>query len=225
MTVRLPALDSRTAILGATGSGKTTFGMFLLSLADFTSRPWIILDTKRDPSLRQIDAIEISLDDPVPVIPDLYILRPTHDEDLEPYLWQIYEAENVGLFVDEGYSMPSGKRSVFRALLAHGRSKNIQMIILSQRPVDINLSVFTESQFFAVFDLNRREDRNIVSNYLWDCEIEGLPRYHCLWYDINNKEHVTFEPVPSPAEISGRINRRLAAYRNSAVEERRPVPL
>jgi hypothetical protein len=46
---RLPGDLDRVSIVGKTGSGKTTAGLFLLNeMNSFTKMPWIIVDYKRD---------------------------------------------------------------------------------------------------------------------------------------------------------------------------------
>jgi len=45
---RFPGGDARTTVLGTTGSGKTTGGVWLLAHQRFDKRPWIIFDTKRE---------------------------------------------------------------------------------------------------------------------------------------------------------------------------------
>src|SRR6516225_4809414 len=60
---RFPGGDARTTVIGATGSGKTTCGVWLLAHQRFDKRPWIVVDFKREgifdlvgiPPIRQID--------------------------------------------------------------------------------------------------------------------------------------------------------------------------
>jgi len=224
--ITLPTDDSRTAIVGTTGSGKTIFSLWLLSLADFTERPWFIIDFKRDGSLALIDAVDVDINEPPPDYPDLYILRPMPgDEDkVSDYFRQLWQMGNCGIYIDEGY-MVSKNDTWYRALLTQGRSKHIQMFILSQRPKWMDLFTFTEAQYFAIFDLNFQEDKKHVSNFLDGLEIGDLRRYHTLWYDVKNKDHAVFSPVPSPGDIAGRINSRLERYRTSEDTAKRPIPL
>jgi type IV secretory pathway VirB4 component len=44
---RFPGGDQRTTILGATGSGKSTCGLWMLAHQRLNARPWIIFDFKR----------------------------------------------------------------------------------------------------------------------------------------------------------------------------------
>lgn len=230
MPVTLPPSDSRTAIIGTTGSGKTTFALWILAMADFTRRPWFILDFKRDKSLAELDAIEIPIEEPPPDYPELYIIRPMPGEDglVSDFFRECWMMGDCGIYIDEGYLVPKNDQW-YRSLLTQGRSKNIQMIILSQRPKWMDLFTFTEAQYFGIFDLNFKEDKKHVSDFLDGIEIPDLQRFHSLWYDINHKAHAIFSPVPEPDQVAERINRRLAAYRSSEAnkenEAKRPIPL
>src|SRR5258708_36752296 len=107
MAFRFPGGDSRTTVLGATGSGKTTEGLWMLSYQRFDKRPWIAIDFKREvifdlvgfPPIRQI-----ALTDRVPRKPGLYLVSPRPGQDLvlEQFLWRGGSGSEVGLvLVDE----------------------------------------------------------------------------------------------------------------------------
>jgi hypothetical protein len=51
---RFPGADSRTVVIGATGTGKTTFGLWLLSHMRFDKRPWVIMDYKGEALLDDV---------------------------------------------------------------------------------------------------------------------------------------------------------------------------
>jgi DNA helicase HerA-like ATPase len=156
--LRLPNDTQRIAIVGRTGSGKTYAAAWHLSKRNFDTMPWIIFDFKYDPLLQNLGAIELPLGT-LPDKPGLYIVHPFPDdkEGIDNYLWQIWKHENIGVFIDEGYMV--GDSSAFRAILTQGRSKRIPMIILSQRPVWLSRFVFSEADFFQVFQLNILNDR------------------------------------------------------------------
>src|SRR4029077_19733455 len=151
-----PGGDARTTIIGATGTGKSTCGVWLLSRQRFDKRPWIAIDFKRE---ALFDAVgippirELELNEQPPRRPGLYIVspRPDQDEALEAWLWRVWERENIGLFVDEAALMPD--RDAFRAVLQQGRSKRIPVIACTQRPVDVKRALFSEASFFAVYRL------------------------------------------------------------------------
>ena len=68
-----------------------------------------------------------------------------------------------------------------RACLVQGRSKNVGMILSSQRPKGIDLRVLTEAQVFASFSLQERDDRKRMSGYMGEEVMTPLPKYH-FWF-------------------------------------------
>lgn len=212
MGVRFPNNTNRTVVIGPTGSGKTVFGMWLLSTLktlDWTRTPVIIFDFKGDELIEELEyvgaATEIDVRARIPREAGLYIVRPhPHEGDLvDAMLWKIWDRGNIGVFVDEGYMLDKSK--AFAAILTQGRSKKIPVIILAQRPVWLSRFAFSESQYFAIFNLIDERDRKTVQSFVnADISRRRLP-YHCLWYDVggNAGEGAAkeFSPVPSVPEI------------------------
>lgn len=212
MTVKLPGPDSRTAVIGSTGSGKTQFSVWLLSTVDFNRRPWFIFDFKGDELLDEIGATEITLHQ-FPKEPGLYILRPLpgSDDQVNEFFYKCWANENVGVYIDEGYMLPKFTNTYkwFRACLTQGRAKHIQMIICSQRPVFLDKFVFTESNYFAIFNMNYSEDRKQVAAYLDNRRPSLLPKYHCLWYQVAEQRSNNFSPVPTAEKLIATFAKRL----------------
>jgi hypothetical protein len=207
----LPRYDKRTAVIGSTGSGKTQFAVWLLSGRDFNDRPWIIFDFKGDELIASIGAQEVSIEAAPPIRPGLYVVRPIPERDdklVEAYLWKIWENGNTGVYIDEGY-MLGRFNPALNACLTQGRSKHIEMIVLSQRPVWMPKFVFSEANYFAVFNVTLKDDRKVVSTYLGDQKIDLLPKYHCLWYDVDKQEGCVFSPVPDRVGIISLFKSRL----------------
>lgn len=210
--VTLPRSDKRTAVIGSTGSGKTRFAVWLLSTRDFHRRPWIIFDFKGDELIEAINPQEISVLGGVPTKPGLYVVRPIpglHDKAVEGFLWKCWRRENVGIYIDEGY-MLGNRNAALNACLTQGRSKNIEMITLSQRPVWMSKFVFSESNYFVIFNLTLEDDRKYVSSYIGGTAINLLPPYHSLWYDCNGQRGTVLQPVPGDDELIDRFERRLS---------------
>lgn len=210
--IKLPRFDKRTAIIGSTGSGKTQFAVWLLSIRDFDKRPWIIFDFKGDELIEEINPLEISIFGAPPKKPGLYVVRPIpqlHDKAVEEFLWKCWAQENLGLYVDEGY-MLGNRNPALNACLTQGRSKRIEMMILSQRPVWMSKFVFSEANYFAVMNLTLEDDRKYVSSYIGGTPINRLPQYHSLWYDCDGQRGTVLEPVPSREELIARFERRLS---------------
>src|SRR5215469_9708495 len=88
-----PEEGFHTAILGTTGSGKSTLGAWLLSRAPFHQRPQFILDYKYEDIFSRVKRIvEIGLHEQLPRQPGLYIVRPRPDQedDVENWLSKLW---------------------------------------------------------------------------------------------------------------------------------------
>ena len=205
--MELPTNDKRTAVIGSTGSGKTQFAIWLLSTRDFLFRPWIIFDFKGDDLIEEIDPQEISVYGSVPTKPGLYVVRPIPQRDdkaVEEFLWKIWAQEWTGIYIDEGY-MVGARNAALNACLTQGRSKRIEMIILSQRPKWMSKFVFSEANNFAVMNLTLQEDRDFVKGYVGGNEISLLPKFHSLWYSADKQKATLLKPVPDRKELIERF--------------------
>lgn len=216
--VRLPNNSQRLAVVGRTGSGKTQAALWHLSNRNFDVRPWVIYDFKMDDHIEKLDAEEIDLEF-VPKKPGLYVVHPhpSQQEEVNEHLWKIWAKERIGIFADEGYMIPNPvKNNAFQACLTQGRSKQIPMIILSQRPVWLSRFVFSESDFFQIFQLNDLDDEKTVQRYIREkISTNSLPDYHSYYYDVSNRSLTGFSPVPDEATIIDSINSRLAPRRRT----------
>lgn len=219
-TMPLPNLSHRVSIMGRTGSGKTQFGTWLLSLAPFDRQPFVIVDYKRETLFAQLDRIrEIALNE-IPKHPGLYVIRPRagHDgdaEQVEAWLWKVLERTKVGLYFDEAYMVPD--KGAFAGVLTQGRSLHIPVISLTQRPAWISRFVFSEADFFGVFHLNDKDDRLKVKRFLpneHDIE-EMLPEFNSTWYHVVKHQLFRLLPVPDAATILDTIEARLAPRRRT----------
>jgi hypothetical protein len=211
MPIKFPSNHDRLAVIGRTGSGKTQAAAWHLSGKHFFPnrlgqpyQPWVIVNTKGDPLLNEIADIKgvqrLELDE-TPGDKGLYIVSPLPDqgEELDAFFGRIWEKQNIGVYIDEGYMID--KTDKMNALLTQGRSRNIPMIILSQRPSWISKFVFSEADFFQLFHLQNEDDRkNIAKSIPFDTN-SRLPRYHSYWYNAGDNEIVQFAPVPSRATI------------------------
>ena len=224
--VRMPGPETRLAMIGRTGSGKTQAALWHLSRSDFDERPWVILDYKGEKLFAKIERAErIDLDE-VPDEAGIYLLRVRPDKKKQMTDWfrRAWEHENIGILVDEGY-MIEQHDDWFDACLTQGRSKRIQMIVLSQRPVWVSRFVFSEADFFQIFDISHSEDMDILRKYIHDDDQdeldEPLQTYHSFYYDVGRRRLETFGKVDKEAEILAAIDAKLKAI--EAEEEHRPV--
>lgn len=217
--INLPRKDSRTTVVGSTGSGKTVFATWLLYSRDLGHRVWIIIDFKGDDLLNSLGATPLTLNGKLPKEPGLYIIKPLPGDEalVSAFFRKVYERENVGVLIDETYMVPKLDRW-FRACLTQGRSKHIEMIMCTQRPKWLDTFLFTETTFFSVHNLNYLEDRKHLAAYL-DGDIPGrLVNHNSLWYDVVGQRLDRLSPVPAPDVLEAAFQKRLA-------KERKPVIL
>lgn len=219
---RFPAPDEHAAIVGRNGTGKSQFGAFVLSKRDLKNSATVILDYKGEELFNSIENIrELDPADAMPKKPGLYIVHATPgDEAIEDFMWRMWTHENIGLFVDEGYMVPSREGGAFQALLTQGRSKRTPVITLSQRPVKVSRFAFSEASHIAVFHLNDRRDQKTIGESLPDGFLEWvppefqsadgrLPKYHARWYNVKDDAGFIVKPVPGADEIIEAINSQL----------------
>jgi hypothetical protein len=200
---RFPNPTNRTAIVGSTGSGKSQFATWLLSTRNIDVRPWVIIDPKGDDLIGELPCEEIMRGEKPPREPGLYVMRPlpgTDDAWLEQFLWQCWSQEDIGIYIDEGYMIPRYSKA-FQALLTQGRSKNIEMIMLSQRPVRCHPMMFSESDYLVVFRLNKPQDRETMQDAMSMNINKRLPEYNSYWYDVGRDKGFTLKPAPDRDDI------------------------
>jgi len=225
VSFRMPDHTHRVAINGRTGTGKTHFGAWLLSLAPFDKIPYVIVDYKRDELLNGIERAKFIDDRKLPRIPGIYILHatPFDKTGIENWLRKVYDHGKIGLFLDEAYMLPNQKRddSSFVAILTQGRSLHIPAIVLTQRPSHVTPYVFTEADFYVLFPLNDQKDIERVSDRApvkdpehpaWDMT-RRLPRYHSRWYDQGEHFSAVMKPAPSKEVILETFDDRLKPKR------------
>jgi hypothetical protein len=214
---RLPNDSNRMTILGRTGSGKTQAGIWNLSRRNYFRTPWIVLNFKGDElidSIPRAEHVELGY---VPKHGGIYIVHPlpAATEEMQAYLWKLWERQNVGIFVDEGYMLSDD--AAFQALLTQGRSRRIPMMVLSQRPSWITRFAFTEAQFVQLFSLTDRRDLKVVSQFVSYNDIESLvlPEYHSLYFDVARNRSWIFKPVPPEGELLDTFERRFQEHEES----------
>lgn len=198
---RLPKPTERTIVIGATGSGKSVFALFLLSQAPWHKMPWVIIDYKGDDLIEDIllengwrtkkegktsvivrtmgsPIKELSPSDAPPRKPGLYYMRPDaklDDDAVEAFLMQVYRKGNIGLFIDEGYAIP--ERNALDMIMTQGRSKRIPVIILYQRPVYMSRFAVAQASFFAVFDQNDERDLKTTREFVKPVELPNGDKF------------------------------------------------
>lgn len=212
-TPRLPNNSQRITIVGRTGSGKTVAACWHLSNFIRTSKnPWVVFNFKNEQHIDDMPNVRHIGFDYLPNNKDtgIFVLNPTPQDaqgtakepsEVEKYLWKLWARENIGIFVDEGYMMANS--DALNACLTQGRSKRIPMIICSQRPVWLSRFAFSEADFYQVFHLNDKRDKQTIEAFVpLDYSQEEMLEDHQSWYfDVGKNKLWKFNPVPPIEEI------------------------
>lgn len=207
---RIPSSNERIAVIGRTGSGKTQAAVWQLSLRDFDTKPWIIFNSKGDKLIDDIPGtVEMDIKGDIPKKPGIYIIRPLPDEkeETDNFLYKCWKKENVGIYIDEGYNLTGLK--FFRACLTQGRSKNIPMIVLAQRPSWIDRFVWSESDFFQAFSVNLKDDAQVLASMVPGYDRVRLPPFWSFWHDVKAGASFKLRPVPDADTLLETFRRRV----------------
>jgi DNA helicase HerA-like ATPase len=227
---RFPGPSDRVTVMGMTGSGKSTFALWLFAeSADFNKKPWVLVDFKGDDIITRLPIDDIKISGRIPTEPGVYRLSPDPREtgDVEGWLWRAWERGDIGLFFDEAYMVPEYKGSAnaggaFKAILTQGRSKNLPVYILAQRPVDLNRHVYSENTFLSLFRLKSRKDFEKIldsvpdDENVWTDELK-LPEHWSRWYDARRNKSFVMKPSPPPDEVIRIITERIGEKSKRAI--------
>lgn len=207
-----PDDTQRITIIGKTGSGKTQGAAWLLSERSYDRKPWIVFNWKYDDLLDGIPgAQEMKLGDRIPKKPGIYLVHPNpaDTEAVEALMWRIWEHENVGMFVDEGYMIPA-RSPAFQAILTQGRSKRLPVIMLTQRPAWVTRFAFSEADYIQLYQLTDLRDAKVVREFMPLPIEQPLPGRYWSWYWDNIRNHkAVLQPVPNRDIILETFYRRL----------------
>lgn len=211
----LPGAADHTVVVGPTGSGKTVAGAWILSKQRFDKRPWVCLDFKDEelwdmvgePAMRPLKL------GTMPGKTGLYRMHvdPGQEDELEAWLWNVWRRGNIGLFADEASLIKSPR--AFKAILRQGRSKRIPTISCTQRPVDVDREVFSESTYKMIFPLHDKRDYQIVKGFVREAPIEKpildqrgrVIKHASYWYDAKQHSLFTLQATPKPEIIASQL--------------------
>jgi hypothetical protein len=200
-----PGASDKIVIIGQNGSGKTIGGAWVLTKQDFTKRPWVAMDYKDEEFWDQVGSPpmrQLHLGD-MPGKTGLYRMRclPGQEEEVERWLWKVWEHGNIGLFCDEVTLLP--RKHAFKAILRQGRSLRIPLIACTQRPVGVDRELFSEARFKMIFNLDDDRDMDVVAEFTKNVPLDvPLPRHWSYWYDGHARRTWVLRPVPNPNSLA-----------------------
>jgi len=217
----LPNESQSILIIGKNGSGKSYAAVWHLAQKPLGEFPWVIINHKREKLIDSIPGAQFVDLDFTPKKPGVYVYHPLPDFDddaVTALLWRIYQRENIGVYIDEGY-MINPRDPALNALYTQGRSKHIPLITLSQRPSRISRFAISEAAFYQVFYLTDKNDRARISEFIpggieeymkgKPGEARLMPDFHSIYYDVGRNEIAMMRPVPQEADILDIFEKKL----------------
>ena len=201
-----PSADDRALIVGQTGSGKTHFAKWLITKLN---RPVIIYDTKHERGFDDFAIISDNIRAALNVAKrhGISIYRPSSDKianldslnsDLE---YHFLNGSGITAYIDELYSFHKTLNPVLglRRLLTQGRSKDIGLIMSTQRPSQISTFSLSESDFFYIFTLTNEKDIAKLDGYIPGLNDVSMPKkgsYQFYFYNVAKSEKpLFFKPI------------------------------
>lgn len=184
--------NSRTVLVGKTGSGKTTLAEKLLSAWRYV----IVLDVNGTVNFKGYKIVT-SLEDlfdcefaKVIYRPNIYELNfDTYDD----FFAFIYDRKNTAVYVDEVFGVCGSSQSIpfyYRAILTRGRGRNIACLSSTQTPVNVPHFILSQAENYFVFTLKMPQDREKIERItgIPQERIESLRKYEFL-PRINSKRY------------------------------------
>lgn len=191
--------DEHVFIPGMTGSGKSFLAEVYLAGFEHVLKldtkgevyerrkkgepVWRGLEENKDftviESLEEIDQVETKK----------IIYAPNFEEQTIEYydslLKWAYMRENTTIWIDELMSIadsPTRYPKYLKACMTRGRSKDVAVWALTQRPSDIPSIVMANCTHFFIFDLMLPNDRKKVSEATGIPDFMETPGHHNFWY-------------------------------------------
>ncbi|HBH1802303.1 TPA: hypothetical protein KRM58_003523 [Clostridioides difficile] len=197
--------DEHVFIAGMTGSGKSYLAENYLA----SYKNVVKLDTKDEVTERRKQGkplwgslvenkdftVVTTLTEIETVTTDKIIYVPNFEEqNLDFYnalMKWVYYRENTILWIDELMSVAESATkypNYLKALMTRGRSKNVAVWSLTQRPVDIPTICTANSTHFFVFDLMLEQDRYKMMQVTGMPEMKDRPGKYLFWYFKNGND-------------------------------------
>ncbi len=193
--------SERWAIFGATGSGKSRAAGWVVYHAP-RNFPWFVIDSKEDilPDLKGYTVANATrrLGSIWRKMPRITRIMPDVDEgadEFDDFFRKVLKKEDVGVVVDEAYMVP--ETPWYKRVLTTGRTKNVPIIICSQRPVDIPRVCISEASRYMVFTLTDRRDRDKVAGFAPIDPKIIVEKHHFAYYDAQLGEGGRYAPLPN----------------------------
>ena len=194
----------RCLAVGRTGSGKSLWCRWIMSRS---KTKWVIIDLKHDPCWNNFGLIIDKLPDVKKLLrlftnEQFIIIRPKINliETVDDWILYLHDGiENIGLCIDELYFLSSNGRAGNGLLgwLTRGRVRKQSFLGGTQRPAWITKFCFSESTYFAIFNLNLLEDRKRVYEFVGNPVVLQNPdEFFWRWYIVKKDKLLLYAPIP-----------------------------
>lgn len=181
----LPRPDQCVAVAGRRGSGKTVAALSMLAQHDLNEMGWVIIDHKGDPSIKALPAEKLNPNAIILPTRGLHVIhagmKKEDREDLEAFLERAFNRGKIGIYVDEGHLL--GSSDAVRTILVAGRTKKVPLMWTSQRATHIDPFVWSQCDFYRVFDLQSANDTKRF-NENFPIKWRKPEEYHSWYYDV-----------------------------------------
>lgn len=185
--------SEHVTIVGKTGSGKTYFAQHML-LNPKVER-LIVLDPKANlkerfrletPSPKvwrryhNGDPVRIQIKPPKGTVEDQYAFY-------EEVFQDIYETQDTFVYIDEVYRVtPQNAGYWLTSVYTQGRELFISMWCTTQRPARIPQFILSEPEWYVMFRLNKKDDRQRLAEMMGEEAMTRIPDPHGLYlYNVN----------------------------------------
>lgn len=207
----VPKAGERMSIFGMTGSGKTSFFMWLAKR--IVEAPLIIYDVKIEPKFETLphstvvetpqeilDAVETGEFDYIIARPSVHLMDDPDALDRNYLLNHYYNLQGLPAYIDEAYPFHKNARAGkgLTALMTRGRSKGITTIISSQLPKYISRFCITEVNKSVLYKLQDMTDRKRINDLIPGfSDLAPPPKFHFYGIDLSEMETPQlFKPIP-----------------------------
>lgn len=210
MNPSLPLIKpgTRTIIAGKTGCGKTTLAKYLMLMRSV--QHWVIFNPKHTVGYRDMpNSVTLHKWDAGKFANAMknyrfvilnFTLAETNAEFMDSVLLWIHDNyENIGICCDELYYMHDGgdAGNGLVALLTRGRERKQTFIGLTQRPRNVSLFCFTESDNIIMMQLNLKDDRKRMMDVSGnESFLTPIAKRHWRWYEVDDDSSVLWGPLP-----------------------------
>lgn len=172
--------NERITVVGATGTGKS----YLAQRLALNAPRVIVLDPKAE-LIGEWDIVPYDQDARRALLNGEPV-RATYTpevgaDDYESVCRDVYEAGNCVLYVDEVYGViPPGTKPppYFSAIYTRGRALGIGVVACTQRPTWVPLFIFSEAQWFIMFELLMTADRKRMAEFMGEEVMRPIAHPH-----------------------------------------------